>query len=239
MKSQSHSPPWLIAISLLAALILVGIPPERATAQGFESNIVHSVVSVQASNRVLHGLQVKSSVDEERGWANLKGPEFYSFPDNVSDNETPGYLTWYELRKPAPEGPKALKLTDAYSDGNPLSIALGQPAFFLMPSQTVVSGPPSEIPATLNHFKLYRIANLAALKVSEKAPGRLAYVGVPAEEWHHSEHYPIKSPKTFLMVYEWDAEVVDGNVTTIDQFGLNSLTKSSKRYVYVLAKESK
>ncbi|WP_372894695.1 hypothetical protein, partial [Stieleria sp.] len=106
----------------------------------------HDVVAVTASNPVLHGLELKTSLDAERRWVNFRGPKFYSAPRDPAQGETPSYLNWYEIRKPPTEAVKTIELSDAYSGSETFSVGLGQPAFYLIPAQTIQDGPPADIP---------------------------------------------------------------------------------------------
>ncbi|QEG02067.1 hypothetical protein Mal15_61500 [Stieleria maiorica] len=197
----------------------------------------HDVVSVAASNPVLHGLEVKTELDEKRRWINFRGPKLYSSPRDKSqaDDARPSYLNWYSIRKPDSEAVKTIQLRDTYSGSQSFGVRLGQPAFYLIPAQTVADGPPAEVPESLDHFIAFEIVDVDSLALPEPTPGKPAFVCVPAEEWHHEEHVPIKSASSFLMVYAVEASSVDGRVTTIDSFGLNQLTVTSKEFVAVAA----
>ncbi|QDV46699.1 hypothetical protein Enr13x_66080 [Stieleria neptunia] len=110
---------------------------------------------------------------------------------------------------------------------------LGQPAFYLIPAQTIQDGPPADVPESLDHFIAFRIANVDSVALPEPTPGKPVMVCVPAQQWHHEEHVAIKSAATVLMVYEVEAKASEGKVTTIDPLGLNGLTTGQKTSVYV------
>ena len=196
----------------------------------------HSVVSVKASNPVLHGLEVKTPLDDERRWVSLRGPSLYSAPGRSEKESAPTYLTWYQIRKPKPEPVKEIVLGDTFSGTKSFSLTLGAPAYYLIPAQSIKDGPPTDIPENLNHFIAFRIIDVDSVELPEPTPGKPAFVCVPAEEWHHADHSPIKSEKTWFMVYETQAQPAAAKVTTIDQFGLNALTIDEKQFVYVPAK---
>ncbi|WP_182868419.1 DUF7450 family protein [Rhodopirellula sp. JC639] len=201
----------------------------------------HDVVSVKASNPVLHGLEVKTELDEKRRWINFRGPKLYSSPRDMdqADNGRPSYLNWYSIRKPDPESGKTIQLRDVYSGSQSFSVRLGQPVFYLIPAQTVADGPPAEVPESLGHFIAFEIIDVDSLALPEPTPGKPALVCVPAEEWHHEEHVPIKSASSYLMVYAVEASAVDGSVTTIDSFGLNQLAVEILEFVYVTARRGR
>ncbi|MDV6034296.1 MAG: hypothetical protein F9B45_30215 [Phycisphaera sp. RhM] len=196
----------------------------------------HDVVSVTASNPVLHGLEAQTSLDAERRWINFRGPKFYSAPRDLTQINTPSYLNWYEIRKPPTEAVKTIEISDAYSGSESFSVMLGLPAFYLIPAQTIQDGPPADIPESLNHFIAFRIANVDSLALPQPQPGKPAFVCLPAQQWHHEEHVAIKSAETVLMVYEVGSKVSEGKVTTIDPFGLNVLKTGQKTYVYAEGK---
>lgn len=218
----------------LVALLAILPISVLLSADGFAES-PHSVVSVKASNPLLHGLEVKTPLDSERRWVSLRGPQLYSSPDVVTKDVLPSYLTWYEIRKPKSEPVKKIVLTDEFSAQQSFSVMLGAPAFYLIPAQTIQDGPPNDIPEELNHFIAFRIANVDSVTMPEPTPGKPAFVCVPAEEWHHADHVPIKTAKKLFMVYEVESQPSEGKVTTIDQFGLNGLTTGTKQFVYVPA----
>jgi hypothetical protein len=196
----------------------------------------YSVVSVNPSNPVLHGLEVKTPLDQARRWISLRGPEYYSSPDQTKSGDVTNYLTWYQIRKPAPEPVKKVQLSDQFSGRKSFTVSLGSPAFYLIPSQTVKDGPPSEIPEDLDHYVAFQIVDVDSVMLPEPTPGKPAFVCVPAEQFHHADHVPIKAASVLLMVYEVEPKTTDGKITTIDQFGLNALRAKETRFVYGNAK---
>lgn len=193
-------------------------------------------VTADPSTPVIHGLEIKSALDAERRFVTLRGPQLFSGPEKVASGELPDYLNWYKIRKPPAEPVKTLSVSDGYSEGSSFELRLGTPQYFLMPAKRIQSGPPPKIPENLNHFIAFAIENADDLKVSKAVPGKPAFLCVPAEEWHHEENFPIKSPATYLMVYEAEGSPESPKATTIDQFGINALATAKKQYVYVIAK---
>lgn len=227
---QPHRPSLRHLVWSLSLTLIVGLPLEIQAASP------HSVVSVNASNPVLHGLEVKTTVDTDRRWINFRGPQLYSSPDQKDPSGPPSYLNWYAIRKPAPEPIKTIRLSDQYSGQQSFTVSLQSPAFYLLPAQTITNGPPDEIPDTLDHYLAFRIADVDSLALPEPTPGKPAYVCLPAQQWHHAEHVEIKSENDLLMVYEIEPATANAKVTTIDPFGLNTLTAGEKRFVYVSAR---
>lgn len=195
----------------------------------------HEIFAAQPSNAVFHGLEVKGSLDDEKRWVSLKGPKFYSAPAQTKEGVLPSYLTWYEIRKPKPETSRSITLKDSFSGQTSFNVTLGDPAFFAMPAQTLGDGAPAEIPDNLNLYIAFKIRNADSVELPEPTPGKPIYVCVPAEEWHHADHFQIKAPEQFLMVYAIDAVDVSSKTTIIDQFGLNPLAIKSKDMVCVPA----
>lgn len=175
----------------------------------------------EASNAVIHGLEVKADLDTDRRWVTLRGPKLFSLPTRKTPE--PAFLNWYAIRKPQPEANKTIRLTDAFSGKEAFTVSAATPAFFVMPAQRLIDGPPADVPESLNHFLAFEIADPESLALPEPVPGKPRYVCVPAEEWHHEEHFPIKDPTACLMVYEADSESDIERVSTIDQFGINKL----------------
>ena len=196
----------------------------------------HDVFSVTPSNPVFHGLEVKTAIDAKRRWVSLRGPQFYSAPAAITADALPDFLTWYQVRKPDPEPARSIQLTDEFSGEQVFSVTLAGPAFYLIPAQSIRSGPPQEIPPTLNRFLAFQIQQLDPAAPIDALPGKPAFVCLPAEEWHHDDHYPIKTDAKLLMVYETKPQTVDPEATVIDSFGLNRLTIGGQRFLYVTAK---
>ncbi|MEL6106457.1 MAG: hypothetical protein AAFU85_10485 [Planctomycetota bacterium] len=222
-----------LIILCLLAVIVASTPTASADDSPISSDArgQHIALEVESSNNpVFHGLEIQATGDTERRWVNLRGPAFVSIP--MKESPEPAFLTWYTIRKPKSETPKRIKLRDAYSGDREFTVSTSAPAFFLMPAQRLGDGPPAEVPESLNHFIAFEIADPESLALPEPTPGRPRYICLPAEEWHHEEHFPVKDSTACLMVYEAPEADDSPRVSVIDQFGLNKLSTAKKRLIY-------
>ena len=224
---------------ILAFLLLVTPASKPAFAE--DPTPKHAVASKQlvlevtdSSNPVFHGLEVQAGIDKERRWVSLRGPKLVSMPDKETDQ--PVFLNWYAIRKPESEPTKMLTIKDGFSGEQQFRVSAGAPAFFVMPSQRLANGPPAGVPETLNLFIAFEIADPESLELPEPVPGKPRYLCLPAEEWHHEEHFEIKDKTACLMVYESVGSMGMPRMTTIDQFGLNKLTVSEPKWICVPAR---
>ena len=58
---------------------------------------------------------------------------------------------------------------------------------------------------------------------------------MPVEELHHDKRLPVKDSQACMMVYELLPQEQEVSITTIDQFGLNTLQGRSSRWLSVPA----
>ncbi|MEM6474467.1 MAG: hypothetical protein AAF802_33350, partial [Planctomycetota bacterium] len=211
------------AVSKLAYGLLICLTPCFATAADLDSVYADAnAEAVKPSNPVLHGLQIQSLVDDEQHYLTLSGPEFFSAPAKSSANNTVSYLTWYDVRKPKWSLDREVKVASERSD-KLRTLTLGAPKFFLMPAQVLANGPPAVVPEQLNHFLVYA--------ASDPSSDVQSFLAVPAEEWHHDEHFPIKSRDAWLMITPTKSGAVsESDRSVLDQFGLNKLSGDGVRY---------
>jgi hypothetical protein len=202
------------------------------------------VVVVTPSRTINHEIDLKGQFDEEVTETFLMGPQLFShavgFGGKTPVNEDT-YLNWYKIEKPVAEPRRALYIRDPLRGNGRHQIVIGNAAFLLSPSQRVTSGPPNPIPAGLNPFKAYRIVGsnpgnwkarlTGSFGPKDRVATKAVFLCLPVEQWHHDEHFDIKNPNACMLVYELVPKEVNLKVSTIDQFGLNSLSVTSTKWV--------
>jgi hypothetical protein len=202
------------------------------------------VLEVTPSRTIRHEIDLKGQFDKEVTEAYLTGPQRFSHAVGLGEKrpaKKETYLNWYKIEKPRAEPRRALSVRDPLRGNAQQQIVIEHAAFLLSPSQSVTSGPPSRIPDGLNPFKAYRIVDSIPARWQVKLTGsfgtpdrvatRPVLFCVPVQQWHHDEHFPIKNPAACMLVYEQIPSEIDLKVTTLDQFGLNSLTVSSAKWI--------
>ncbi|MDA8745458.1 hypothetical protein N9N28_12560, partial [Rubripirellula amarantea] len=142
-----------------------------------------------------------------------------------------------------PPSKKTLRFRDPHNSNEAITVQVGDPVFFLSPSQKLTSGPPTKIPANLNLMKAYRVANTTPAKKQTEVEIETSwgpttrkldhpiYVCIACEEWHHEQHMPIKNETRYQLVYASKEVEISDQASVIDQFGLNKLTVSSAGWV--------
>ena len=202
------------------------------------------VVAVTPSRTINHEIDLKGQFDKEVTETFLTGPQLFShavgFGGKAPANEDT-YLNWYKIEKPVAEPRRVLSVRDPLRGNGRHQIVIENAAFLLSPSQRVTSGPPSRIPAELNPFKAYRIVGsvtgnwkaklTGSFGPEERVATKAVFLCVPVQQWHHDEHFAIKNPAACMLVYELIPNEVKLKVSTIDQFGLNSLAVSSTKWM--------
>ena len=136
-------------------------------------------------------------------------------------------------------------MRDALRGETTHTVTVENSAYLLSPAQRLSSGPPSQIPDGLGYLKLYRIVNALenrqmiqlrqAFGPEERTLTKPAFLGLPAAHSHHDERTPAKRLDTCVLIYELEPASCEASVTTIDQFGLNTLRISSSKWLAVPA----
>jgi hypothetical protein len=232
-------------VNRLAALLLVWGCLDSITCADGPIDFVE-VAAVKPSRLIDHEVDVKGPFDEAAVETFLIGPQFFSQAVSVGEETVragEAYLNWYQIAKPTSEPRRRLRVRDALRAEAVRSITIGDAAFLLSPAKRVGSGPPRKIPEGLGYFKAYTIMDDTDTRQTIRVKGgyggeerklaRLALVALPVAHWHHDEHTPAKDLEVCLLVYELDTAKCKANVTTIDQFGLNTLHVTSSRYLAV------
>jgi hypothetical protein len=232
-------------VNRLAALFLVLGCLDSATCADVPIDFFE-VVAVKPSRLIDHEVDVKGPFDDAAIETFLIGPQFFS--QAVSVGEKTGdageaYLNWYQIAKPTAEPRRTLRVRDALRAEAAHSITIGDSAFLLSPAKRVSSGPPKGIPEGLGYFKVYTIVDGTATRQTIRIKGaygegerklsKPTLLALPVAHWHHDEHTPAKDPEACLLVYELEHAKCEANVTTIDQFGLNTLRVNFSRYLAV------
>jgi hypothetical protein len=209
------------------------------------------VVKVTPSRLIKHEVQSKSPFDNDQIETVLAGPQFFShgvgFKHQAIQEPRP-YLNWYEIEEPPKEPRRTVVVRDPLRGNDTHSVTIESSAFLLSPAQRLTTGSPTSIPAGLNYFKAYRIldAPLFSKKVNlngtlgpeNRMATRAILLCVPIEQWHHDDHFRVKSSQDCLVVYELLPQKHSVRITTIDQFGLNELNAHSSNWLCVRATTS-
>ena len=206
------------------------------------------VVSVEPSNVIVHDVYLKGRFDEKAIETFINGPRMFSqavgFGEPAAANRN-AYLNWYRITRPITEPRRILQVRDSLHGDEVHKLAIENAAFLLSPAQKVSSGPPSEVAGRLSYFKAYDVLNGRPLNRDIELTQTLGrgnrsvlqpvFFCVPVEEWHHHDHFPIKNLENCMVVYELKPSKQEGNITTIDQFGLNRLKTDSNQWLCVPA----
>ena len=70
---------------------------------------------------------------------------------------------------------------------------------------------------------------------AQRKVGKPLFLCVPTEEWHHHEHFPATHPMGCFVVYELDPREHSGDISLMDQFGLNQISVSKSNWLCVRA----
>jgi hypothetical protein len=206
------------------------------------------VVKVNPSRVITHDVSLKGRFDNSVVQTDLTGPKFFSRAVGFGEEtarERDAYFNWYEIRKPPRETQRFVPVRDSLQAGTVYMVRIGAPSFLLSPARRLTSGPPAPVSDRLSYFKAYRIVSGEPINKEVKLTNTLgpetrtavrpALLCVPAEQWHHAEHSPIKRAKHCLVVYELQVCEHSATISTLDQFGLNELDVESSVWLCVPA----
>jgi hypothetical protein len=176
----------------------------------------------------------------------LTGPQLFShavgFGDNAAQDED-AYLNWYKITQPPAEARRIVSVRDPLQGNETYQLTIENATFFLAAAQRITSGPPSKLPDGLNQFKAYKIVgdHQAGQQVKlsgtygaeHRTASKAIFLCVPVAEAHHDEHFPVKDPQNYMLVYELLPEKHNERVTTLDQFGMNTLETQNSQWLCV------
>ncbi|MFK8114274.1 MAG: hypothetical protein AB8B91_18885, partial [Rubripirellula sp.] len=106
------------------------------------------VVSVEATNPIDHGVELKSRIDANRRLTPLVGPQ--CFARSVGGmgrtaKKQPAYLNWYKIVEPVKQATRTLDILDMVRGSSSKSLQVGSAEYFLSPAQRIKSGAPDPI----------------------------------------------------------------------------------------------
>ncbi len=206
------------------------------------------VLQGEPSNLIEHGVEVKSFFDEQKIPTELKGPSHFALAVgcmNRAVGKERAYLAWYKIVNAKREVARKVTVLDPIRGSEDATMTIGSADYFLSPAQRISTGPPSEIPHGLDHYKAYRILDAPSRELevnltgttgpANRRIGKPLFLCVAAEEWHHDEHFPASHRKACFVVYELDPQDRSEQISLIDQFGLNQINTSKSRWLCVHA----
>jgi hypothetical protein len=206
------------------------------------------VVAVTPSHVINHDVELKGPFDHDATETLLTGPQLFSHAVGFGENpvqEKGAYFNWYKIEKPSSKPRRKVSVRDTLGGNKTRQFTIRNAAFLLSPAQRVTTGPPSQIPVGLDHFKAYEIVNGPRLSHKVKLTGAFgpgdritteaAFLCVPVAQWHHDERSPIKDSQACMLVYDLRPQKCNVSVTTIDQFGLNTLEARRGKWICVPA----
>jgi hypothetical protein len=206
------------------------------------------VLQGEPSNLIDHGVELQSFFDKQRLETELTGPHFFSVAVGGMGRqakEEKAYLSWYRIVDPKPEVTRSVSVLDLIRGGDTAPLTIGSAEYFLSPAQRITSGPPSEIPEGLDHYKAYRVEDASSRDLDvqlsgssgpvKRVVGKPLFLCVATEEWHHDEHFAVSHRQAGFVVYELDPQESLQQLGMIDQFGLNQVSTSTSRWLCVRA----
>ena len=144
-----------IRTMLLCTLMSLNSTVSADTAPDF-----FEVVAVTPSRVINHEVELKGQFDDDVTETLLTGPQMFSHSVGCGEKPVQGqnaYLNWHKITEPTSERQRILFVRDALRGNVAGQITTQDSAFLLSPAQRITTGPPSELPGGLNHFKAYKI----------------------------------------------------------------------------------
>lgn len=228
---------FLVAVTVCAAPVQAHTPVEFL-----------EVLQGEPSNLIEHGAELKGFFDQQKVATELEGPYHFSLAVGCMGREVQkekAYLAWYKIVDVKKEAPRKVAVLDLIRGAESTPVTILSAEYFLSPAQRITTGPPSEIPDGLDHYKAYRILDAPSreldVKLAESAGpakrtvGKPLFLCVAAEEWHHDEYFPVSHRRACFVVNELDPQDHSKQISLIDQFGLNQLSASKSRWLCVRA----
>jgi hypothetical protein len=181
----------------------------------------------------------------------LEGPTLWSQSVGAFSKDAPEkavLLSGYRVVSQHGKTRQQIKILDFVRKGGSTELTIqSAPEFFFSPAQRLAAGEPDPIPEGVDRYLAFRIVDAPALEQkveltqatgskSQRILGRPLLACLPAEEWHHDEHFEISHRLNCFVIYELDEASVSGDsqtVSTLDQFGLNQLTLHKSQWLLV------
>ncbi len=206
------------------------------------------VVQGEPANLIEHRVELQSLIDDQRVKTDLEGPYYFSLAVGGMGREVKkekAYLAWYKIVGAKFEETRKVSVLDLVQGADKAPMTIESAEYFLSPAQRITSGPPSEIPEGLDHYKAYRVVDAPSreldVQLSESSArekrivGKARFLCVATDEWHHDEHFPASHRQAGFVVYELDPQEHSQQIGMIDQFGLNQIRAKSSRWLCVRA----
>lgn len=202
------------------------------------------VYETRPENVIKHGVDWSSSLDPKRTESLLTGPSLFSAEIKPEPGSKETILfSWFDMPESSesPE-PRPVRVTTD-QEKTATSLTVGPAAYFLSKTQQLSEGTPAENPASLSQFVAYPVTGGEFQPRSvefETSEGPQSYqldaarfLCVPAEEWHHDEHFGVVDASACWLVYDIPAADESRSISTLGQFGFNKLELSGSKWLCV------
>lgn len=224
------------------ALVLSFLPTSLAADSSRDKSALVRLVghSVEAKKLIEHEVEWKSTIDATRRQSLLAGPRLFCEPASPAPDASELVLfSCYELQSDKSAGNSRPTTWSGRISEREQTFRLGEAKYFLSATQHLSDGPPASFPERLSHFVAYSIVG-GGSETTPTAPAsdlsRPAFVCIPAEEWHHDEHFPVRDPLGCWVVYETTGTSGAREMATLDQFGLNRLELRESKWLCLPAR---
>ena len=118
-------------------------------------------------------------------------------------------------------------------------------AYLLATTQLLGAGKPADVPEGLGQYVAYRVVghsdeNRKLQLTTKTGPQEVTlntpvFLCLPVEEWHHDAYFPLTDSTSCWIVYQISPVEHADTISTLDQFGLNTLTLDSAEWLCVPA----
>jgi hypothetical protein len=233
---MKHDLQYRIAIASIFAAALSMLSAKGWSEDPTSESSGYEILMAKPGEKIIHSLQTKSQLDNSFRRTSLEGPFGFTHPVNGRAYRE-GNVFWnlYEMTYGGQSAPVSMKVRLPLGEEEQ-QLRLGDAKYFLTKAQWITTDSPDPLAEKIDFYKAYEVLDTIALKkelaVADSMGGpsrkilKLAFLCLPVEEHHHEEEYAINFPKRALAVYHTETEAFQSRVTTIDQFGLHSLTAS-------------
>lgn len=226
-------------LTLVGILLAIAAFRRPAADARFEHMAVYRATPERQIN---HAIDWKGVLTPTRHRSTLVGPLRHSAAVIARDKAITVF-NWYELSPAVKIGRFRVRISPASGDGEANEYQIEDATHFLSTTQLLGAGEPAEIPAGLGHYVAHRIVGQSGQArplqistdtgVAEFQLKQPAFLCLPVEEWHHDDYFPATESRACWVVYLITSQDHLASISTLDQFGLNTLQLDSAEWLCI------
>lgn len=203
------------------------------------------IVLVRPVEVFQHEVEVKVPASADYCAISITGPRMFSrispcVADQKDHSAKPSAYNWYKIVGDIPSALTSVSIKDPTQNNQTnQTIRLGNPSYFLIPTIILGDSQADEGSSSANVMLAFEYPGFPVRENSVDKRKSYSYYCLPVNQRHHDEIYKVARPFCEYVVLRTNGLSMNGEISSVDQFGLHRVKRLSSPYAVRSAGPSK